>query len=319
MILSLKTKIFLISLLQYISKKFSEARFHLALVLAAFCYSSLVVSTKYLSVHSFTFFEQLFWRVLIGTLISGLILLIMNPKDLRVKKSDLKEYFLSALIFLGGFSTFIGGIYLGTPIAKATALNYCYPLVVVVLAHWWLKEKISFKQIAAVFLSIISALIIMQFWEIKNYTDFKLGELVSLANALFYGLIIIFGRLTQRDNSNNPFQLLFFSHLILLPMVLLECIIFNQFISSGDFRIDFSHTFTISEWLILSFSSLIGGVMPLALIYYGTKKVSSTQASLLLLTEPLWVYLLGLIIFAEKLNLYEILGMFGIILSVLMA
>lgn len=82
--------------------------------------------------------------------------------------------------------------------------------------------------------------------------------------------------------------------------------------------VNLSVNYDLITWLGLIGLGTLGTVVPLALIYFGAKDVSPNVASILLLTELIWVFLFGILIFGETLTISTVLGTIGVISSILL-
>ena len=82
---------------------------------------------------------------------------------------------------------------------------------------------------------------------------------------------------------------------------------------SGDRTLDAINSFEKSQWLGMLYLSLLAGAFAFLLTLWGIRKTSSSRASLLLGTEPVWAVVVGLTLGGEKLAL---LGFIGAILIV---
>jgi drug/metabolite transporter (DMT)-like permease len=64
--------------------------------------------------------------------------------------------------------------------------------------------------------------------------------------------------------------------------------------------------------------SAFGSAIPSAIVYYSIKHLKPVTASLLLLTDPIWTYILGIFFFNQHLSGWNLLGMTGILLAILL-
>jgi len=72
------------------------------------------------------------------------------------------------------------------------------------------------------------------------------------------------------------------------------------------------------SWLFLILLGLIGTTCSVGFLYAGISKVKPFIAGILLLMEPVGASLLGYFLFGQTLSLWGILGMTGILFSVLL-
>jgi len=207
--------------------------------------------------------------------------------------------------------------FLGSPIAKAVALNYAYPIAVVFLTYVLFKDLPNKKNLLAIFLSLISIPLLLEIWKIKNISEISKGDFLAWLNSFFYGGMIVWGTKIRKETRLNPFTSLFYSLLLaILWLFILGFVLslMNIDLYVPTIRINMK---TVS-WLTLMGLGLFGTVAPLSLIYFGATKLKPYVISVLLLTEPVWVYLFGLILFGQQLSFWAILGVIGILISILL-
>ena len=77
---------------------------------------------------------------------------------------------------------------------------------------------------------------------------------------------------------------------------------------SGDRTLDAINSFEKSQWLGMLYLSLLAGAFAFLLTLWGIRKTSSSRASLLLGTEPVWAVVVGLTLGGEKLALPGFIG-----------
>ena len=132
----------------------------------------------------------------------------------------------------------------------------------------------------------------------------------SLGDWLMFGAAVVrsvhvtsMGQLTKGKN---------YSSVTITFMQSLACaVLFLAF--SGDRTLDAINSFEKSQWLGMLYLSLLAGAFAFLLTLWGIRKTSSSRASLLLGTEPVWAVVVGLTLGGEKLAL---LGFIGAILIV---
>lgn len=297
--------------------KFSQFKYHSLVLSAGISWSTLAIFSKYASDFRIDPFNQVFWRLLIGFITAFLLSIFFFGKETKLNQRVIKYLFINGILFLLGFTTFAVSIYLGSPIAKAVALNYSYPLAVVILAYFIFKDLPTIKNIFAVFLSLISIAVLMELWTVSDLTKISLGDLLAWLNSFAFAGVIVWGTKIKKDLKLNPFFILFGSWFFAIPLLillgatlqLLNIPLFNPY-----FRLNFS----VYEWLSLIGLGTVSSVLPISLMYFGAAKLKSFTTSLLLLSEPICVYLAGVLLFGQQLSVWGILGIIGITISVLL-
>lgn len=298
---------------------FKNHKYHVYLLVAGFVFSGLTVFSAILTKQGVDPFNQVFWRVIFGTLFCLILAVFVFRQDLKVGRYEILLMVINSLWFIFGYTTFTGAIYAGAPLAKVVALNYAYPVPVLILSYLFLKEKPTLRSLAAVVISAISVTVLLELWKIHNLSQIGLGEFLAWVNSFAYAGIIVWGTKIRKSTNLNPFVTLFYTLLLSLPILLISVYILNsQGINFYLLRIK-TVGLTLSNWANLILLALSSSVIPIALIYFAASKVKAQAASILLLTEVIWVYLLGYFLFGQSLSVWGILGGLGIMLSVILA
>ena len=296
---------------------FQQYKYHILVFLAGVSWSTLAIFSKYASDYKIDPFNQVFWRLLIGLFISILLSFFLSRNEIKINNRVVKYLFINGVFFLLGFTTFAASIYLGSPIAKAIALNYSYPLAVVILSYLILKDIPTPKNILAIFLSLISVVLLMELWTVKNLTQISLGDLFAWLNSFAFAAIIVWGTKIRKELKLNPFFILSGSWFFSIPLL----IILGTFLQSVNiplFNPSFKLDFPTNGWLSLIGLGIISSVLPISLMYFASSKLKPFVTSILLLSEPIVVYLAGVALFNQTLSIWGILGMVGIMISVLL-
>lgn len=293
----------------------NKYKYHLLVLSAGISWSTLTIFSKYASDFKIDPFNQVFWRLLIGFITSFLILFLVR-EEIKLNKRIIKYLFINGILFVFGSTTFTASIFLGTPIAKALALNYSYPLAVVILSYMIFKDKPTGKNIFAIFLSLASIVVLMELWTVKNLTQIGAGDFFAWLNSFAYAAIIVWGIKIRKGLKLNPFVTLLGSYLFAIPLLIILGIIL-MFVNIPLFDPSFSTNFSLYGWLTLIGLGTVSSVLPFSLLYFGSSRLKSFTTSLLLLSELFFVYLAGVFLFGQQMSVWGILGMVGIIISVL--
>lgn len=297
---------------------YKKYQYHLSLLLAGFCYSFLEVFSVVLSKMQVPVFNQVFYRCLFGVVTGSIVFKTVFKVDLKVSRKELKYIFINSLILLGGFTTQSLIFFLGTPIAKGVALIYSYPLSLVILSFLILKDMPTRKQLLALFISLISIGILLEIWRIKNLAQISMGEIMAIVNAVFYSLIIIWGKITRtRIPRLHPMKNTAYSLLFLIPLLITVGGILNLF-GLPIIKPDITVSFPIKTWATLLGIGFLGTILPMSFLYTGLSMVKPNIAGFFLLTELIWATIWGAILFSQPLSIWGIAGILGIIISVLL-
>lgn len=296
---------------------FQKYKYHSLILLAGLSYSFLAVFTAALSQQGINSFNQVFWRLLLAAILVFLTGKFLFKQKISINLKKYRYVVVNSFLFLFGFSTFAGSIYLGTPIAKAIALNYAYPITVIFLAYLLFGDKPSFKNIIAVIISMISVGLLLEVWNIQSVGEIRMGDILAWLNSFFYGGIIVWGSKTRKDTGIDTFSLLFYTLITAIPGILALGLIFEIF-KIPLFNYPLFFNFLPTTWINLLGLALMGTVLPYVLMYFSAPKLKSLTTSILLLSEPIFVYIFGVLFFNQQLSWWGILGLLGIMISVVL-
>lgn len=295
-------------------------KYHFLILLAGLSYSGLSIFSKLAADQKIDVFNQNFWRTFVGVVLALILsrtLFRLTRQDFSISRKDFLNLLVNALFYSGTALLFIASIYLGTPLAKAVLLSYAYPLTVVGLTWLIFKELPKTKHWLAIGLSLISVVILVGSGGWQNLLEIDRGSLLALITSFFFGGLIVWSSKLRRDTKLHPMVTWFYSFLIALPVfaiVALALTALGVTFLIPNLRFDLSSL----NWLTLVALGVFGNSLPLFLINFAAAKLKPYVISVLLLTEPLWVYFLGLIFFQQQLSLWAIVGAVGILISVLL-
>jgi len=291
-------------------------RNHLFIFLAGLSFSGISIFSAILSKNKVDLFTQVFGRMFIAC-IFVLIISLLFRKKLQIEKTSIPYIMINGVLFLFGYTTFSLSIFFGASIAKAIVIVYAYPIYAVFLAYLLLKEQPSIKQILAVIVSFVGLFFLLEVWSIKNLSQISIGDFFALINGLCYASLIIWGVKIRRTIKISPFNLLFFSLITALPLVVVSGIILN-FLNIPLFYPQFNFSALTSNWLPLACLGIFGSGLSYVFLYLGSPKLKPLTTSILLLSEPIVVYFYSALFMGQPLSIWGIIGMFSIMISVLL-
>ena len=175
------------------------------------------------------------------------------------------------------------------PIAEVTALSYTTPIFVTIGAAWFLGERIRFRRIAAVLLSILGVLVIVR----PGIVAVELGTLAQIAASM-----LIAKRMTDTESTAVIVALMaVFVTLTLLPFALVSW-----------------RTPTPEELAWLFATALLATLGHLTLTQaFRAAEITVTQPVSFL--QLVWAALLGLYVFGEAIDFWTMVGALIIIAS----
>ncbi len=239
-------------------------------------------------------------RFVFGSL---LLLVFIYLKKIEIAKPNLKIFFLAITVSGTILSLFLGLSFL--PLANNIALFFIEPLVVLLLAALFLKEKLTPLKVLSVILGLIGVIIVIRpNWSLYGYSSF-----FPLLAALFYGTYLTLTRSFLKGADRDPYELQLWIHLFATGIFSL-LLLAGEFVANPIFFVSF-----VDVWAVVLL--LIGALIALGVHILVLKAFKKADASVLAPLQYLEIpgaVVLGFIIFQDILDLYTFLGM-GIIIA----
>lgn len=271
--------------------------------------------------------EQVFLRLFI-TLFIGIVLILIFIRNSDYNSYMFKRPFQETVMFQGLFLTlaitaYFSSISLGLPVGEAALLIQIHPVVTFILAFLFLKEPITRMKLFSLGLALIGVIILLRPWEAAFFT-FIVGDVLSIANGIFYSAYLVVGRRYLRSSSNTNISSLLllgwvfvWSFIVGVPLLFAISILpISPNITNFSFE-----SFLVVEILIFGLGmAVIGSFIPYIIIMFTSKIVESTRSAILLLGEPIGAIFFGFILFSEKIEIQYIIGggilLFAIVLLI---
>jgi drug/metabolite transporter (DMT)-like permease len=135
-----------------------------------------------------------FFRFFLGLVI--ILPYIVRNKDAVLKTTHLKQHFLRAILGLPAMLIYFSALVL-LPIEKLTAISFIVPLIVTILAVFFLGEKIYIYRTLALMLGFSGMLVIIR----PGFVDISIGVYMVLFSALLWSINIIITKKISKDDS----------------------------------------------------------------------------------------------------------------------
>lgn len=188
-----------------------------------------------------------------------------------------------------------------TSFSIAILLLYTAPVFVAMLSALFLGEKINKITIAAICLSILGVLLMVNPFSLEIGSNYLTGIAFGLLSGFCYGLEAILSRYL-RDSYSGYTQavwLNFISALIFLP-----------------FALDIPFVAIFANFFYLLLLGLIPTAISFSLYFNGLSKVKASRGIIVLSLEPISGIAIAIAILNESLSVYTLLGGASIITSV---
>ncbi|MDA9647093.1 DMT family transporter [Candidatus Pelagibacter sp.] len=135
-----------------------------------------------------------FFRFFFGLVI--ILPYIIKKKDTVLKTTHLKQHFLRAILGLPAMLLYFSALVL-LPIEKLTAISFVVPLIVTILAVFFLGEKIYIYRTLALILGFSGMLVIIR----PGFIDISIGVYMVLFSALLWSINIIITKKISKNDS----------------------------------------------------------------------------------------------------------------------
>ena len=135
-----------------------------------------------------------FFRFFLGLII--ILPYIIKNKEAVLKTTHLKQHFLRAILGLPAMLIYFSALVL-LPIEKLTAISFVVPLIVTILAVFFLGEKIYIYRTLALILGFSGMLVIIR----PGFVDISIGVYMVLFSALLWSINIIITKKISKDDS----------------------------------------------------------------------------------------------------------------------
>ena len=205
----------------------SEQRRAIVYALIAVLFWSTVSTAFKLTLAYLTPTELLLYSVLFSTLVLGM-LLIQQQKIALIFQGGKRDYYLS--LKLGLLNPFLYYLLLFKaydllPAQQAQPINYTWGIALALLSVPLLKQRVSWQQWLALFVSYLGVVIISTEGEPfeLNFTN-PFGVFLALVSTLVWAFYWIFNTKDQRD----PVVALFINFLFSLPFIVCYYIFFEE-------------------------------------------------------------------------------------------
>jgi drug/metabolite transporter (DMT)-like permease len=230
---------------------------------------------------------------------------LIEKINFNVFKNHFLLIFISGLFFALDLICWHWSIKL-TTVSKATFLSNLAPIVVIMYALFFLKERFSKFFVIAVLLSMSGMFLLLGESFKFNKTQF-IGDLLGVLTALWYGSYIV--TISQLRKKFNSTTIMFLSGSVSSALVFIAALLFEQNLIPQS-------VFTITILFLLGF---ICQFMGQTFITYSLAYLPASLSSLSLLIQPVTATILAYLFFEEKLTLIQFMGSILILIGIYIA
>jgi DME family drug/metabolite transporter len=283
-----------------------SARGYLMILTAATLWASLGVFYKYL-INDYGF-QPLTVAALRGS-VGGLILLaalLLLRVNLRVPRRDWLTFLAYGMIGVAlFFICYVTAINLAG-VAVAAVLMYTSPAWVALISWRWMGERLGRRGLIALGCALVGAALVARVYNLEALRLNGLGVLAGLAAGLTYGLYSVFNKLLVQRNA--PWVVQAYGLLIGAGVLLL-------LVPGGELARGFASPTAVA--LIVGMGIVPTLIASLAFAV-GVQWIPISMAAIVAIWEPAVATLFGYVLFDERLEAGQWLGMACIVGAVLL-
>lgn len=242
----------------------------------------------------FTQLQTITLRCLIAAVVLGVYMLFRDKKFFKFRIRDIWCFIGTGLVSLMFFSItyFYSMTYNG--VCVAVILLYTSPIFVMLMSLLLFKEKITYKKITALILTIAGCIFVSGI--AGGQSIGKKGIILGICSGFGYALYSIFSRYALQKNYDSltiSFYTFLFCGLSCLPFSSVKNIV---------------PLISIKSVLLSLGLGVVCCVMPYLFYTKGLEKVDNTKASIIVAVEPVVASLIGILIYNEDLTLFKLAG-----------
>ena len=277
---------------------------YISVISAGILWGLISLFIKKLNSFGFSSLQIIAFRSFFASVILGIVLLIKDPKLFKIKIKDLWLFVGTGIISLSFFSLCYFTTIIESGASIAVVLLYTSPIFVMIFSCVLFKEGINFSKIFALVATFVGCVFVAGVFDSKGIYISPSGFFIGLCSGVGYALYSIFGRIALKkyNTFTISFYTFFFASLFLVP-------ISNPIVlfSSID---KYSFLFILGIAFLCTF-------LPYVLYTFGLGGLETSKAAILVTVEPLVGTLLGFFVFREDFNLFKIMGIILIFISLL--
>ena len=172
----------------------SNNKLAISLIIISVFFGTVMLSFLKIAQEDVNVYVAGFFRFFLGLVI--ILPYIIKKKDTVLKTTHLKQHFLRAILGLPAMLLYFSAPVL-LPIEKLTAISFVVPLIVTILAVFFLGEKIYIYRTLALLLGFSGMLVIIR----PGFVDISIGVYMVLFSALLWSINIIITKKISKDDS----------------------------------------------------------------------------------------------------------------------
>lgn len=235
----------------------------------------------------------------IGSAILFWILFLLKPSKAGIQKKDIPLFILCAVLGVAlNQALFVKGLSLTSSI-HASLLGLVTPILIIFIAAWLLKERITLLKIVGVTTGICGAAILILMKDVSHTaSNIFLGDVLVICNAITYAFYLVIVRpLMQRYSAIHVIRWVFtFGLFFMIPY------------GWNDITTMQWQDFAAIDWV--SFAFVITGATFFAYLFniYGVSVIGASATGSYIYTQPVFAAIIAILFTSETYDWVKLLA-----------
>jgi drug/metabolite transporter (DMT)-like permease len=246
-----------------------------------------------------------FWRFLVSALSLAVVMLAFGKLKLGKMPDKKLLFFLGAVNAAGYLLQYVGMPY--TTAAKAALFINLSAMWVAIMSPKLLGENFSTKKIIGVIFGFVGIIFVSTNLDFASLTQGQIaGDALLIISGVSWAVFMIYNKKLVMNSTAETFQsmtwVLMFTFVSIIPFTVLA--------GPGFF------TLSTTAWLGIFWTAIVCWVIPYYLWLEGLKYLSSSVASVLLLSEIVMAVILSIVVLKEPITIFSTFGAFIIVIAI---
>lgn len=268
------------------------------MLLATVFWAGAFIAGKF-SIAEFPVFSLVFFRFLIATIIIFMIM-IKVEEDWKITKKDIKMFVILGVVGMIGYHVFFFLSLKYTTATNSSLIGATNPIVTTILACIFLKEKITYKSIIGILISLFGVMLIATGGDMGVLLSLKFntGDILMIIAVFCWA---IYGILSKKAlETYSPIKITSYAFLtcviLLIPFVIYE----KPWV--------YLPNVSINGWTSVVYMAIFPSVFGYLIQQMSNKKIGPTKTSLYINLVPVFSMILALFILGESISLVKIIA-----------
>ncbi len=283
----------------------STTKGYLFIAMAAILFGFQGVLSRYVLNYNISAMTLAFLKTSIGAVVLLALMLVFRVRTFRIAPSDIMAFILYGVLGVGLFSYFFFVAIERTNVMTAVTLMYTSGAFTILLAAYFLKEKITKNKLISVAVTFVGTLLVVVGYNLDQLVFDPLGLLAGIAVGATYGFYNVNSK--KFVKKYNTWIANFYS--VAIAAVFLSVFVNPIEIFTGEI-------IPGSAWKFIFLLSFLTYGVAYTLFIQGFKTVEAGRGGIVANIEPVVSVVLARIFFQENMGILQAIGFVLIFLAI---